>query len=94
MYDIDMYACHTRFCMLFINKTEGSYLHSSAQNADMQRILAENIKVKNPMLNKIPTKVVRTAIKIKALAMLNGGGIKNPQLIRPIMESNKDINNE
>lgn len=81
LYDCDLSSCHARVIMLFGSKDNALLLYKSFQEKDLYMDIAKAIQDKHEISRKISTKTLRKIVKIKSLAMLNGGGLSTPNHI-------------
>ena len=86
LYDCDLSSCHARVITFFRDKIAAPYLYDSFEKADLYLEIAINLQKKHPSLNVIPTIKLRKIIKIKCLAMLNGGGLGTQKHISDLVE--------
>ncbi len=87
LYDCDLSSCHARVVMLFRTKLEAPLLYKSFQEEDLYLDIALSIKKRYTILNNLDTKVLRKIVKIKSLAMLNGGGLQTADHITDLLLS-------
>lgn len=87
LYDCDLSSCHARVIMMFRTRNEAPLLYKSFQENDLYITIAKGIHEKHPVLSAIPIKVLRKIVKIKALAMLNGGGLGTASHMSSFLEA-------
>lgn len=85
LYDCDLSSCHARVIMLFLSKKEAPLLYKSFQEKDLYMDITKEILKNHKILRAIPIKVLRKIVKIKSLAMLNGGGTGKAEHITDLL---------
>lgn len=88
-YELDLSACYLRILTLFIGMENGEYLHRAVNENDLWSILADTFLTEHPDLSFIGQKFARKVIKIKALSMINGGGLNTKKDIESILHSHQ-----
>lgn len=94
LYDCDMGGCHARVVALLFNKKRAPLLHKSHEMEDLWMDIAVELTNCHPEIANIHKKTLRKAIKVMALAMLNGGGLNNSDHISDIIASKYPPNGE
>ena len=89
-YDVDASACHMRAMTLFIDPIDGPYLHKAVGGTDLWSEMANDVVAGNPTLGVIPHRVLRQAIKIKMLALINGGFVTTKHHVANAFENKVD----
>lgn len=85
LYDCDLSSCHPRVIMMFLTADQAPLLHKSFAVKDLYLEIAKDLQLKYPILKIIPISLLRKIIKIKTLAMLNGGGLRTENHISDLL---------
>lgn len=86
VYDSDLSSCHPRVLMLFLKEKQAPLLYKSFSEKDLYMDIALKLKEKHPVLRAFTDKLLRKIIKVKCLAMLNGGGLTTEDHINDLVE--------
>lgn len=87
VYDTHLSSCHVRIIMMFLTKQQAPLLYKSFTDKDLYLEIAIKLKAVCPKLCVFLDKQLRKIIKIKCLAMLNGGGLTTENHIDRLVDA-------
>lgn len=86
IYETDLSSCYVRVIMMFLTEQQAPLLYKSFTDKDLYLETALELKSGCDALHVFPDKLLRKIIKIKCLAMLNGGGLMTKKHIDHLVE--------
>lgn len=94
IYEVDLSACHLRVLSLCVGEKNAPFLTRAISEEDLWTELADELKGEHPDLKDLPTKILRKAIKVKCLALINGGHLGTPAHVTNQFKDKIDDNGE
>lgn len=86
LYNTDLSSCHVRVIMMFLDEINAPLLYKSFHAKDLYLEIAMDLKRSCDALHVFSDKLLRKIIKIKCLAMLNGGGLLTENHINHLVD--------